>query len=129
MLGAIHAAEPPASSKKCERIIGFSLGVFEHIHQHREAGAGGTGIRGRAIVHEHLQRVLAGRIAHDIGEVLCGRRRTARQVPVDLLVQYVSSTFVLVLNWWLESDSLLSTKEVNDLFRALTLPTLAACLD
>ncbi len=54
-----------------------------------------------------------------------GRRKTD-QIPRDLLVQYVASTFILLLNWWLESRSPLAPKEVNDLFRALILPTLAA---
>jgi hypothetical protein len=45
--------------------------------------------------------------------------------PTDLLVQYLASTFILVLNWWLESRSLLPPKEVNDLFCALILPALA----
>ena len=43
-------------------------------------------------------------------------------------MQYVASTFVLVLNWWVESNSPLSPKEVNQLFRALIVPTLSAYL-
>src|SRR5215813_12155611 len=105
MLGIFHAADLPASGKKDERIIRFSLPVFEHIHGHRQAGAAGMGTRGRAIIHEHLQRVLAERIAEDIGKVFQGRRKTAGQIPPDLLVQHIASTFVLVLNWWVESDS------------------------
>jgi hypothetical protein len=53
----------------------------------------------------------------------------AGQIPPDLLVEYVASTFVLVLNWWVESRSALGPKEVDDLFRALTLPTLSACVE
>jgi hypothetical protein len=37
--------------------------------------------------------------------------------------------FVLVLNWWAESNGSLSPKEINDLFRALTMPTLSDSLD
>ena len=129
MLRAVHAADLPPSGKKDERIIRFSLPVFEHIHRHRQAGAAGMGTRGRAIIHEHLQRVLADQIAEDIGKVLQGRRKTTGQNPPDLLVQHIASTFVLVLNWWVESDSPLKPKEVNELFRCLTIPTLAACLD
>jgi len=45
--------------------------------------------------------------------------------PLDVLVQYVASTFVLVLNWWVETDSRLTPNEVNNLFRALVVPILA----
>ena len=129
MLGIFHAAGLPASGKKDDRIIRFSLPVFEHIHLHRQAGASGMGTRGRAIIHEHLQKVLAERIADDMGKVLPARRKTPGQIPQDLLVRYVASTFVLVLNWWVESNSPLKPKEVNELFRGLIIPTLAACLD
>jgi AcrR family transcriptional regulator len=128
MLQAVHAAEFPKSGKRHERIIRFSLPVFEHIHRHRQAGAAGMGTRGRAIIHEHLQKVLAGLIAHDIGNALQSRPRTANRIPSELLVQYIASTFVLVLNWWAETDSPLKPKEINDLFCALTAPTLSACM-
>src|SRR5215467_11613467 len=70
MLRAVHAADLPASAKKDERIIRFSLPVFEHIHRHRQAGAAGMGTRGRAIIHEHLQKVLTELIANDVGKAV-----------------------------------------------------------
>lgn len=129
MLGTVQAAELPASGKLPERIIRFSLPVFEHIYRHRQAGAAEMGARGRAILHEHLQKVLAELIADDVREAVQSRRKSAGQTPPELLVQYVASTFVLVLNWWVESNSALRPKEVDGLFRALTLPTLSVSLD
>jgi AcrR family transcriptional regulator len=129
MRRAVHAAEVALSEKKDERIIRFSRAVFEHIHWHRHVGTAGMGTRGRAIIHEHLRKVLAEQIANDLSKVFHSRRRTLGQVPLDLLVQYVASTFVLVLNWWVDSNSQLRPKEVNDVFRALTLPILSDCLE
>ena len=129
LLRTVQTAELPASGTRQERIIRFSLPVFEHIHRHREAGAAGMGARGRAILHEHLQRVLADLIADDVRKALQGRRKSAGQVPPELLSQYVASTFVLVLNWWVESNNALHPKDVDALFRALTLPTLSASLE
>jgi hypothetical protein len=37
----------------------------------------------------------------------------------------VASTFILVLNWWVESRNPLPPKDVNALFLALVQPTLA----
>ena len=129
LLRTLQAAEVPASGTRQEKIIRFSLPIFEHIHRHREAGAAGMGARGRAILHEHLRKVLAELIADDVGKALQGRRKTARHTPPELLSQYVASTFVLVLNWWVESNSALRPKDVDGLFRALTLPTLSATLE
>src|SRR5215510_3310677 len=36
MLRAVHSADLAASGKRNERIIRFSLPVFEHIHRHRQ---------------------------------------------------------------------------------------------
>lgn len=129
LLRTVQAAEVPTSGTRQEKIIRFSLPVFEHIHRHREAGAVGMGARGRAILHEHLQKVLADLIADDVGKALHSRRKTAGRTPPELLAQYVASTFVLVLNWWVESNSALRPKDVDGLFRALILPTLTASLE
>lgn len=47
------------------------------------------------------------------------------QPSLPLLVQWIASTFVLVLNWWVESDSSLSAREADSLFRGLIEPSLA----
>ena len=129
MLRSVRPTGLPSSAKRYEKILWFSLPIFEHISHHRHAGEPKIGTKGRAIVHEHLQKVLAEMIADDVRKDLQGRRKAAGQIPPDLLVQYVASTFILVLNGWVESRSPLPPKDINDLFRALILPTLAAAWD
>jgi AcrR family transcriptional regulator len=129
MLRSVQAAGLPRSAKAYEQIIWFSLPIFEQISQHRHAGEARIGTRGRAIIHEHLQKVLTGLIADDVKKSFQSRRKSAAQVPSDIVVQYVASTFILVLNWWVENSSPLHPKGVNDVFRALILPTLAAILE
>ena len=57
------------------------------------------------------------------------RRKTAGQIPLDLLVQYINSTFILVLNWWVENKCPLPPKEVDGLFRSLIVPVLKRVSD
>ena len=47
-----------------------------------------------------------------------------RQIPRDLIAQHIAFTFVLVLNWWAESNSGLTATDVDACFRELVLPTL-----
>lgn len=129
MLRSVQPAGLPPSAKSYEQIIWFSLPIFEQINRHRRAGEARIGTRGRAIIHEHLQKVLAELIADDVKKNFQSRRKTAAQIPSDIVVQYVASTFILVLNWWVESRSPLPPKDVDDLFRVLILPTLAATLE
>jgi AcrR family transcriptional regulator len=134
LVSGIHEMLQPArsvrgtfSGKPYEELISFSLPIFEHHYEHRRSGEGRVGARGRAILHEHLQRVLAARIDRKIKDVVRGqRKRTAGNIPPDLLVGFLASTFVLVLNWWLDGECVLSPGQVNELFRTLVLPTLAA---
>ena len=126
----MHDYQPalPSVAKGPERTIHFSLPIFEYHRQHRRMGEARMGARGRAIIHEHLRRALSELIADDVRKEYKVRRKAAGQIPPDLLVQYVASTFILVLNWWVESRRPLPPNEVNDLFRELVLPTLATTL-
>jgi AcrR family transcriptional regulator len=129
MLGSVHTrTEPPSPGKPFERILSFSSPVFEHIHQHRHAGTAMMGTRGRAVVHEHLQKVVAERIEEDVRKHVEGRRKAPAKIPEDVLVQHVASTFILVLNWWAESRKPLPPREADALFRALVVPTLSSAL-
>jgi AcrR family transcriptional regulator len=129
MLRSVESVSRPPSATWYERILWFSLPIFEHISHYRRSGEAKIGTRGRRIIHEHLQHVLAELMADDVRKEFQRRQEKVGQVPPDLLVQYVASTFILVLHWWVDGRSSLPPKEVNDLFRALILPTMAAAME
>ena len=129
MLRSVQATMPPSTGKDRQNIIWFSLPIFEHISQHRRVGKVRIGARGRTIIHEHLQKVLAALIVSDIKQNLKARGKAIAQIPLDLFVQYVASTFILVLNWWMENRSSLSPGQINDLFRSLISPVLVAIFE
>jgi AcrR family transcriptional regulator len=125
MLGPVPAPTR-IPGKGRDRILWFSLPVFEHHHRHAHAWGDRIGARGRAILHEHLRRVLTTIIADMMERDFRIGRQSAPQIPPEVVSAYVASTFVLVLNWWLDKKMRLAPKEINDVFRRLTLPTLAA---
>ncbi len=125
MLGPVPS---PArtSGRSQDRIIWFSLPIFEHHHRHAHAWGDRIGPRGRAILHEHLRRVLTALIADAMKKQFRTGRPSTRQIPPEVVSAYVASTFVLVLNWWLDNRMRLAPKEIDDIFRRLTLPTLSS---
>jgi AcrR family transcriptional regulator len=127
MLRPLQSPGSSASGNREERILWFSLPIFEYHYQHRHPGGDRVGARGRAILHEHLRRVLAGVIA-DVAkkDFRTARKGAPRQIPTDLLSEHIASTFVLVLNWWLARKMFVAPKEINDVFHRLILPSLAA---
>ncbi len=126
LLHSVRSRKQPPPAKLSERMTSFSLPILEHIDQHRHAGGARMSSKGRALLHDRLRGVLAELIAEEIAKCVSGRKETAGQIPPGLLAEYISSTFVLVLNWWVDSKCPLPPTEANDLFRALALPTLAA---
>ena len=117
-----------ATAKPQEDIVWFSLPILEHIERHRRTGQAPMGPRGRREVHEHLQHAITELIEDEVRMALRRSSRTARHAFPDLLVRWIASTFVLVLNWWVESDSPLPAREADGLFRALIEPSLAEAL-
>jgi AcrR family transcriptional regulator len=132
LISGIHDMLGPVPSfvrmpgKGNEWILWFSLSVFEHHYRHAHAWGDKIGPRGRAILHEYLRRALTEIITEAIKKDIRLGRQTPPQLPANLLSSYVASTFVLVLNWWLDNRMRLAPKEIDDVFRRLTLPTLAA---
>ena len=113
----------PAGS--AERILWFSLPILEHIERHRRTGESSMAPQGRTAVHEHLQHAVAGLI---VDEVRAAQHRSVRRAghsSSELLVQWIASTFVIVLNWWVESESPLPARDADGLFRGLVEPSLA----
>jgi hypothetical protein len=53
-------------------------------------------------------------------------RQPTPTIPTDLIARHIAATFVLVLNWWVETDAKLTAAEVDARFRALVLPVLTA---
>jgi AcrR family transcriptional regulator len=133
MIGSVPLSASATSGKQYEKLLWFSLPIFKAIGYHRYSGEARMGHpgearmgrKGQAVLHAHLQSVLARRIADEVKKDLASRT-AGGPIPRDLLVPYVASTFILVLDWWVASRRKLSPEEVNDLFRALVLPALAA---
>jgi AcrR family transcriptional regulator len=128
ILRASDTTSPMRPKGLSNRILRFSLPIFEHIERYRTAGNPLVEARGQAVVHEHLQRVLVELIAEELRKVRQRHEDSVQKVPFDLLAQHAASTFLLVLTWWLDSAEPLPSSRVNDLYQALMLPILTEVL-
>jgi len=126
MLGPVPSPTRMYAEKWQDRLLWFSLPVFLHHYGHAHAWGDRIGARGRAILHEHLRRALAEAISVVVRQEPRTLRKLSRQIPADLLADFVASSFVLVLNWWLDRGMPQPPKEINDTFYKLISPALAA---
>ena len=116
----VHSV-PSASSggtAASDDLTWFSLPILEHHERHRRDVEHRLTGSARAVLHEQLRHVLAQLVGDRIKKSHPARRG-APHVPTELLAPYLSSTFVLVLNWWIDNRCSLTAGEVNDLFQAL----------
>jgi AcrR family transcriptional regulator len=130
VLRAGDRTSPERTTAFADRVLRFSLPVFEHIERYRSAGDSSGDAQGQAVVHEHLERVLVELIAKELRSAdRLMRKAGGTTIPCDLLARYVASAFLLVLNWWLDSDEPLAPRRADEVFRALVIPTLTAVLN
>lgn len=116
----------PRSGSPLERIVAFSLPLLTHIDEHRRARGPQMKREGRLVMHARMQHLLTGLIAGELAVAVGESPRPP--IPTDLLARHIASTFVVVLNWWVESDSLLRPAEVDLVFRRLVISALAEVL-
>jgi AcrR family transcriptional regulator len=112
----------PRAGSSLERVVAFSLPLLKHIDEHRRAVGPKMKREGRVIMHEHMQHVLTSLIASELAVTLPGRSEI--EMRTGLVARYVASTFVLVLNWWVDNEIALTPAQVDARFRALVMPTL-----
>jgi hypothetical protein len=77
---------------------------------------------GRVIMHERLEDVLTALIADELAATKPSGSQS--QIPISLVARYVASTFVLVLDWWVETDAGWTAADADARFRDLVVPTL-----
>jgi AcrR family transcriptional regulator len=121
MLGSIHDRHPARGG--VDEPLAFSRAILDYIAEHRRCGAA-MPRDGRVVMHTRLQNVLMNLISDDLAG-LSGRQPTPA-VSTDLIARHIAATFVLVSNWWVETDAKLTAAEVDARFRALVLPVLTA---
>jgi AcrR family transcriptional regulator len=121
ILGSIQ--HRPCTGNALDRLVAFSLPLLQHIDEHRRAAGPKMKREGRVIMHEHMRHVLTALIADELARTSPAGPNT--QIPADLIARHVASTFVLVLNWWVESAPALTPQDVHTYFCDLVGPALA----
>ena len=109
-----------------ERIIGFSLPMFQHAMEYRRVNRALLGSSAESVVRRRIHSVLAGIVSRELKLQLQSRKRVGVPVSPELLAHFVVSTYTSVLAWWLNSKNPVSPKEIDAAYRRLVLPALAS---
>ncbi len=122
MIRSGRPATRPATASHSDDVFWFSFPVFAHVDEHRRTSGGRMGAKGRLVIHGRLEQVVNQLVADELKRD--GRHRSST-LPPDLLARHIAATFVLVLNWWVESELELTAAEINEYFLTLVSPVVA----
>ncbi|HEV2223483.1 MAG TPA: TetR/AcrR family transcriptional regulator [Candidatus Acidoferrales bacterium] len=125
-LASVQASSGAASGKSYERIVGFSLAMFEHVNESRRVIRALLGSNAETVVRRHLHSALAAIIHPEVKTEF--QRRASGDCPVtpELLTHFLVSTYISVLTWWLNSKTPVPPKSVDAAYRQVVLPCLAS---
>ena len=119
MCGADKAAQ--GHPRRDERILAFSLALYEHIAAHRR-GCRSAHVKDQKVLHRRVEDLLATRIAALLRrEVAVGWQPTA---PLEVLAPHIAASFMRALDGWTMQQPALPASEADRVFRALVVPLL-----
>jgi AcrR family transcriptional regulator len=107
-----------------ERVFGFSHEVFVHANEYRDVFHAMSGKQSGVVVERLLRKLLADLVRDDVKGAT--ERGAANAVTIDAVAQFIAGGLFGLLAWWLNASPSLSAAEVNELFRKLAMPALAA---
>lgn len=124
-LESAQEASAKPTGKSYERIIGFSLPMFEHAQEYRRVNRALLGSSAEAVVRRRIHSVLAGIVSRELKLELQSWKRGNIFIAPELLAHFLVPTCISVMTWWLNSRNPTSPKEIDTAYRHLVLP----CLD
>lgn len=107
-----------------ESTLACCTAMFEHAHSHRALYRGLISRRGGATVMHGIRKRMALLVREELEATK--RRRSRDAIPLDLMVDHVVSGFTAVLTWWMDHKTGYGPREIDAVFRKLTLPGIHA---
>ena len=126
LLQSAQAASVASLGKSYERIIGFSLAMFEHAHEFRAVNRALLGSSAEAVVRRYIHSALIAIVSQEVKVQLERRKRSDSPVSPELLTHFLVSTYISVLTWWLQTRNPARPNEIDAAYRHLVLPCLAS---
>jgi len=107
----------------------LTLSMFKHAQMHRPLYKALAGRQGGSVALSLIQKFLFSYLHTHLNDHLkqtVSKRKNS--IPVEILAQYIFSSFISLLVWWLDNDSPYSAEQMNDFYRRLVQPGVEAMM-
>jgi AcrR family transcriptional regulator len=118
----------PSTDRPYERLIAFSHEMFVHSHGFRLIYQSLVRSNAGPVILQSLRKMVQNLIMQEFRKEKRWQK-TSFEIPPAILIHYLTSTFISLLTWWLDTKSMLSPQEMHLIFRKIVMPALAANLD
>jgi len=106
------------SSPEQEQVPFFpSLGLFRHVGDHYELYKALVWSSGMDLLIKHLQKSVSQRVEQGLHN-----RGRDFDVPLPILANFITGSFLTLLKWWLENKKIYSPEQMDEIFKKVTLP-------
>ena len=105
-------------------MLGFSLPMFQHAQSNYRLYQALVVKGGSAMVEQFARSMLTGLVHDELAALV--PPGASLPIPLDVVILYTVSAFMALLKWWLDQKMPCSAEEVDQMFRALTMPGITA---
>jgi len=106
--------------------VNIVLALFRHTGQHHQLYKAVAGRQSGEMILKHLHRYLTGLLLPILEDVV--RKRRSLPVPVEVTVHHLVSSLLSLMTWWLDRNMPYTPEKMEQIFRALTRPSIEAAL-
>ena len=103
-----------------------ALELFQHVQSHQHLYKAIVGGRGLESISKQGQAYFSRSIAQQLKTVTADSRTAI--VPAALMADYVASSFLTLLKWWLDNNLPYSPERMEEMFQQLVMPGVQATL-
>jgi len=98
-----------------------SLGLFQHIHAEYGLYKALTWGPGIDLLIKHIRKSLSEKVAQNL-------QRSGKDfnLPIPILANYITGSFLTLLQWWLDNKMIYPPEQMNEIFKKLTTPGIEA---
>jgi hypothetical protein len=97
----------------------LSVSMFKHAEGQRPLYKALAGKHGGNIALTHIQKYLFTYLHTHLKMAFSKRKKG---IPPEIVAQYISSSFISLLTWWLDTDSPFTAEQMNEYYRQLVEP-------
>lgn len=100
----------------------FSLAMLRHAQEHHRLYQAIAGKQISTIVLRQISDRIATLVGEELAAMIEGDRQRKFALPIPIVQQYVSGSFISLLIWWLDHDMPYTAEEMDRMFHEATLP-------